>query len=450
MIRRVLSVLAAAVCACVACAAPEYMLRPVALSDGLSQNSVQTILHDSEGYLWIGTKYGLNRYDHRNITNYFADSSSSSSITDNNVLIVHEDATDTIWVAGEYGVCRYDRRHNSFVPLLCEGNPINVRSICDTDAGVLLGGAGCLYEFDRKAGAVRLLDTTGGSRFYYNRIHPWKDGRYLLETRWDGLWEYDSASGKISRSKICDDRKLTVTYVDKDGNLWVSPYDEGLQCYDSDGRLIYEANASAHGLSNNIVLDLIGYGDGIWVATESGIDLFDKKTGLFSRFDRYASDTDTGIGTVLRLYEDDFGNVYAGTLRRGVVCIYPVPMRSYTHGGDGVGMSAFIVTSLCQDPDGTVWCGIDGNGVTAFDMHTDRFTSYPSAAGLKVTWVSPYDDNRLLLSTYDKGFFILDKATGRISPAGSPYADFAADNSKKALSIEVYPLGSHRDAVVTD
>lgn len=426
------------------------MSHPLTLSDGLSQNSVQTILYDSEGYLWIGTKYGLNRYDYQNISNYYADPLSPLSLTDNNVLVVHEDATDTVWVAGESGLSRYDRRDDCFVPLLCEGKEVNVRSICDTPGGMLLGGAGCLYEYDRASGTIRIADTTGGSRLYYNRIHPWHDGRYLLETRWSGLWEYDPGTGKITRSPICDDRKIMVSYIDSDGNLWVSPYDEGLQCYAPDGKLLYDIKASDKGLSNNIVIDLIERGDRMWVGTESGIDLFDKETGVFSRFDRYLNDSDAGPGTVLRLYKDDFSNMYAGTLRHGIVCIYSVPMRSYTHPGDGAGMGGFTLTSLYGDPDGTVWCGIDGSGVTRFDPLTDSFRFYSSTSRLKVTWVSPYSGNKVLLSTYDKGFFVLDKDSGSISAAGGPYQAFAEDNSKKALSMEVYPLDSNRDAVVTD
>lgn len=424
------------------------MLRPVTIADGLSQNSVRTILYDSEGYLWLGTKYGLNRYDHSGITNYFADPASSSAITANDIVKVFEDANDTLWIAAERGLTRYDRRTGTFSPVECAGLPVNIHSFCEMPEGLLLGGAGRLYSYEYATGTPTLIGTSGGSKYYYSRIHHWTGGKYMLETRWDGLWVYDPATLSISRFKACPDTNIMVSYVDSGGNLWVSPYNEGLRCYNPSGHIVYEADARTSGLTNNIVIDMIEHDGNLWIATEGGIDILDRESGVFSHLDGYNSGP--FIGTVLNLSKDDFGNIYAGTLRHGALCIYNVPMRTYTHSRPDRPEADFIVTSLYEDSDGSVWCGIDGDGVVNLDLATDRFKRYSSTAGLKVTGISPFDERRLLIATYDKGIHLFDKESGSLSAAPKAHSDFATANARNALAMEIYPLDDTRDLIVTD
>ena len=433
-----------------AAGASEYMLKPITIDDGLSQNSVRSVLYDSEGYMWLGTKYGLNRYDHSGMVNYFADTdpASGKAVPGNDIRAVFETPNDTVWVVTDAGVTRYDRRTDSFNPLYYDGNPINAHSYCVTPEGILFGGAGRLYLYTYAKGDISLLDVRGGSRSFYNHIYPWSNGKYMLETRWDGLWTYDPATRAISRFEACTDRNIMVSYVDSGGNLWVSPYDDGLRCYDSTGRLVYEAKAESSALSNNIVIDMLEHDGRLWIATEEGIDILDKETGDFSHLDGYGHGTP--IGTVLNLSKDGFGNLYVGTLRRGALCVYTVPMRTYTHAGASGADTDFIVTSLYEDPDGAVWCGIDGDGVVRLDPVSDSFSRYASTARLKVTGISPFDSRHLLLATYDRGMFLFDKTTGALSAAPRVFADFAAANAKKALAMEVYPLDGERDFVVTD
>lgn len=425
----------------------EYMLKPITLNDGLSQNTVKSILYDNKGYLWMGTRYGLNRYDQRNITTYFADGMRPGYISDNDVHIVFEDSRDTIWVAGENGLTRYDQLTDSFIPVKYGSRQINITSYCETPDGLLLGGYGRLYFYNYDRNQLELIDSEGGSSNSYNRILPWTGGKFLLETRSDGMWKYDPADNTVSRSGICGDTDIMASYADSKGRLWVSPYNDGLRCYSASGELLQEIKAATSGLSNNIVIDMLEHDGNLWIATEKGIDILEMDTGRFSRLNSHGMGA---TGTVLKLYKDDYGNMYAGTLRRGVICIYTVAMRTYTGMSGDSYNSDFIVTSIYSDDNGTVWCGIDGGGVARMDTERDWFRRVGETAGLKVTWVSPYDDDRLIVSTFDKGIYLLDKKTENISPAPQPYSGIAAADAKKGLSLEILPISDNRDIMVND
>ena len=67
-----------------------YFVEQISLSEGLSQTSVQTVLRDAKGLVWIGTKDGLNRYDESEMNTYFHEPEDSTSIPDNQILFVNQ------------------------------------------------------------------------------------------------------------------------------------------------------------------------------------------------------------------------------------------------------------------------------------------------------------------------------------------------------------------------
>ncbi|MCJ7832881.1 MAG: hypothetical protein MUQ20_00655 [Deltaproteobacteria bacterium] len=87
-----------------------FQVRRLSVQDGLSQSSVNCILQDNKGFLWIGTQDGLNRYDGNSFTIYTYDPDDPGSLPDGNILALHEDRRGNIWIgtlAG--GLSRLDK-----------------------------------------------------------------------------------------------------------------------------------------------------------------------------------------------------------------------------------------------------------------------------------------------------------------------------------------------------
>lgn len=82
---------------------------------GLSNNKITAILQDSEGYIWIGTEGGLNRYDGYELTKYVFKLKDSSSIAGNNISCLFIDSNNDLWIGTRYnGLSKYNRSSDSF------------------------------------------------------------------------------------------------------------------------------------------------------------------------------------------------------------------------------------------------------------------------------------------------------------------------------------------------
>src|SRR5882724_5089363 len=98
------------------------------INAGMSQNQVMCILQDSRGFMWFGTRDGLNKYDGYKFTVYKNDAKDSTSISNNFITGIVEDATGIIWIASRGGgLNRYDKEKDKFTHF--KNNPKNPNSI---------------------------------------------------------------------------------------------------------------------------------------------------------------------------------------------------------------------------------------------------------------------------------------------------------------------------------
>ena len=70
----------------------------ISQNNGLSQNTVYTIIQDKYGFMWFGTNNGLNRYDGYDFTNFLPDNSDTNSISNNIIHSIIEDKEGYLWV----------------------------------------------------------------------------------------------------------------------------------------------------------------------------------------------------------------------------------------------------------------------------------------------------------------------------------------------------------------
>lgn len=88
-------------------AGEHYYFRNLNIQNGLSQNTVNAILQDSKGFMWFGTKDGLNRYDGLSFRKFKHDVNSERSLGNNFITFLYEDAAGSIWVGTDVGLYIY-------------------------------------------------------------------------------------------------------------------------------------------------------------------------------------------------------------------------------------------------------------------------------------------------------------------------------------------------------
>ena len=90
-------------------AAPRYYFKQISLENGLSQSSVKCVLVDERGVMWIGTRFGLNRFDREKITVYQEERENPHSLPYNDIVFLEEDAEGNIGVGTSCGLAYFDR-----------------------------------------------------------------------------------------------------------------------------------------------------------------------------------------------------------------------------------------------------------------------------------------------------------------------------------------------------
>ena len=93
--------------------AQKLQFRQLTPDQGLSSSLVQAIVQDSRGFIWLGTKKGVNRYDGYNFTVYRHRADDSTSLADNDAMALYEDTQKTLWIGTSKGLSRYDREHDT-------------------------------------------------------------------------------------------------------------------------------------------------------------------------------------------------------------------------------------------------------------------------------------------------------------------------------------------------
>lgn len=399
-----------------------YYFKQISLEQGLSQSRVQCIHRDHLGVMWIGTKWGLNSYDQSELKSYFHDRNQQNSLPDNFIRFITEDHSGNLYVSTNKGIATYNKTENQFHPLLYNGEPFQTWSYFPTSDGFIFGGEETLYRYNLNDKSINIIfpHIEGDSRKCINRIFQWQPDLLIASSRKDGLWMYDLVKKKMYRCPFVKEREINTIFVDSHNRLWISFYGKGIVCYSKEGKRLFELSTRNSGLNNDIIFDIVEKDNQFWIATDGGgINILDLPTMKFSYL-KHISDDEQSLpsNSIYCLYKDQMDNIWGGSIRGGLFGIKKVFIKTYkdvpltnVHG-----VTERTVASIYEDKDTLLWIGTDGGGINSFNQKTNTFHHYPSTYGEKVTSITNFSENELLLSCFNKGVFTFNKRTAQMRP----------------------------------
>ncbi len=369
-------------------------------ADGLINSNVSSIVQDSRGFLWFGTKGGLTRYDGYSFVDYQNDPFSADSLSHNLVQTLYLDVDDVLWVGTYGGLNRFDTRTRRFVRYVHD----------DQDPGSL-------------------------SNNVVTAIQRTRDGRLWVGTL-DGLNVLDEATGAFRRYRDEDApvgglRNDTVRALleTKDGTLWLGTYG-GLARYDAEGdafTFFRHDPENPRSIPSDFILDLAedAYGY-LWLACWNG--------GL-TRFNRVDQSARTWSFPDNRLYALETGVpgvVYAGSWGSGLYELDSYLDRTTIHrtAADApFALTHDLIYSLFRDRSGLLWVGTQGGGLNKLDRSRDSLALYrhkpPDPASLAPGTVSAVLEDR-------RGRLWVGSSSGglsRLDPGASGFIRYAHDRT---------------------
>lgn len=400
----------------------DYYFRQISLEQGLSQSRVQCIYRDHQGVIWIGTKWGLNSYDQSELKSYFHDREQPNSLPDNFIRFITEDRLGDLYVSTNKGIAIYNKAENQFQPLKYNGKPFNAWSYLQIGDNFLFGGEETLYQYNLTDKNITTIfpDIDGDKLKCINRIFQWSPDMLITSSKKDGLWMYDLIKKKMYRCPFVKEREINTIFVDSQNRLWVSFYGKGIACYSKEGKRLFSLSTKNSGLNNDIIFDFLEKDNQLWIATDGGgINILDFQTMKFSYL-KHISDDEQSLpnNSIYRLYKDQMDNIWIGSIHGGLFAIKKVFIKTYKDVplNNPNGVSERTVVSIFEDKDTLLWIGTDGGGINSFDQKTNTFHHYPTTYGEKVTSITDFSENELLLSCFNKGVFTFNKRTAQMQP----------------------------------
>ena len=379
-----------------------YQFNKLSMNDGLSNNTVLSILRDHIGFMWFGTHEGLTRFDGYEFTHYLHDRDDPETISNNKIFNIHEDHNGNIWIGTSSGLNLYVRATDSFIRYMHD--PEDPYSLSHNAVRIIYeDSSGILWVGTLGGGLNRYIPESG--RFVHYSF-PDRNISSILEDRHGNLWIGSSAPGLFLLDKdrneftwypfphdeICKLKMNTgkTLYEDRHGNMWVCTEGAGLFLFDNSKKVFtrHFFNERNNGLNSNIISDIFLDDDDIlWIATDGGgINLMELSTGKFSYlvhdFQDPRSLSSNGIYT---FHRDPEGIIWAGTFGEGINVMSPYQQifRFFTQKGpeSTSSLSHKSVLSFAEDSKGIIWIGTGEGGLNRFDPKSGEFKSYMHKPG---------------------------------------------------------------------
>ena len=342
------------------------------IEQGISQSTIEDIFQDSEGYIWLGTNDGLNRYNgyEFKIYNY---EEYQNSISHNGITDITEDKYGNIWVNTVSGVNKINKKtekisnyteingkikedstteiivtkDNNILVGTYEGlNIYNAKEdrfdiILEQKDGIL---SSCIYSIDEDINGniwigtelglnklskdFKVLETYTSESEIYNIFCDDENGFVWAGSDSSGLLKIDTKTKEVTQyiNDIEDENSIPANQVgaiirDIKGNLWVGTtnglarYNEKNDSFDVYKNKVYDKNSLVYNDVRSIIEDREGV---LWVGTYSGISIFDTESSI----KYYNAGLDDGYllseNMVHGIYEDDEGYLWVGSRTKGV------------------------------------------------------------------------------------------------------------------------------------
>jgi len=363
----------------------------IRIEKGLSQNTVNCVMQDHKGFLWIGTWSGLNRFDgytFKTITRDFYDP--SEGLTNPQVVGLIEDSLGYIWVATSKGLNKIDPLAFSIKQYTFE-NSLNKGFSCDTLLSIFQDSYGLIW-----------LGTTNGA--------------FLFNSRTEQFIHFPH---NPRDSRTISDRFVTVFEEDTARNIWIGTRDGLNYLIRETGQIIsYYAKPGPGHLSSSSITDLEFCEEGyLWIGTNNGINRFHPKTNWFEPYFLISEESTeylASLNYITTLHNDKNNELWVGTQEFGLY-IFNKSTKQFNNLANFIGDASIFnkntIGDIIEDRNGLIWVGTSHRGLAKLIPEPHSFKEY--LRGYPTYGLTEYPKDFLWFGTQN-GVFIYDKDLERI------------------------------------
>jgi len=406
------------------CKGQSYYFKHYQADDGLAHNSLTSIIQDSKGIIWIGSRGGLNSFDGYSFKTYKNKKNKFGNIGNNIVTALAEDKTGMLWIGTGTGVFKYDPYREVFTPLEIAPHSYIDNVLPDNENNLFFLANRRLYQYIQKENRTVNLNIQASCIAFDSNMNLWIGNDQGLIINYNPRTKSTSSVRIIDQQVPPNLRSISKIFFVNDHELLVGCFKQGLKSYNTKTGLIKSLPLKNSQATDIYVRDITAGDDQeYWVATESGIYIYNLATNTSRNLRKRNGDpysiADNAVYAVCR---DNQGGMWAGTFFGGLNYYSKENARFEKYyplmGTNSISGSA--VREICSDNKGNLWIGTEDAGFNKLDLKTGKFTnfnatgkkgavSYPNIHGLMAL------GDQLFIGSFLHGLEIMNMRTGLIT-----------------------------------
>ncbi|MBN4065783.1 SpoIIE family protein phosphatase [Candidatus Amoebophilus asiaticus] len=420
------------------------------LSEGLSQSTVNCILQDSKGFLWIGTQDGLNKYDGYGFTVYKPDPEDPKSLSNGFIQCIYEDREGIIWIGTWHGgLNRFDSKTEKFTRFVFDQKDKNslsnnqIKCIYGDESTLWIGTwGGGLNKFDIKTNTFthyvrKATDSKSISSNWIRCILKDSKNNLWIGTREGGLNKYQPKTQTFERyyhdkydTNSISHNEILCIFEDSRKSLWFGTNGGGLNKFIAEEKKFIHFKQklqNPNSLNNNFIKSLEEDGKGnIWIGTYEGLNSYDPSTNEFIQYLNDPTEITSITGNdIICLYKDRNGILWIGTSGDGLNK-YDYYRQRFNHIKHEVANTNSLrnndVNAIYEARNGILWIGTNGGGLDKYEPDSKKFTHFGvdkknqhSLSSIFVKCIQEDKAGNVWIGTFAGGLNLFDPKTNQFT-----------------------------------
>lgn len=407
--------------------AQPYYFRHYQVENGLSNNAVLCSMQDRRGFMWFGTKDGLNRFDGYSFKVFHSNPDSPNGLGSNFIRALCEDNNGNIWIGTDQGIFIFDPKSESFS--LFDDEIVNevLEIQKDHQGNIWFINNFQLYQYNFSEQTI--IQVTSNSQFNCSSFQQGEDSRIWIGTTAGDLLEYSKDEKRFTsmslynHSPSVETRWIESIYDSKQGYLLIGTTKQGVKKFDIESRS-YQDIFIDHKIGSDIfVRDIMQHSNQeYWFATEAGIFIYNIATNQFTNLKKQRGHpwaiSDNAIYT---LCKDREGGIWAGTYFGGINYYEASNTffeKYFPHNGRN-GISGNAVRELSLDDYNNLWIGTEDDGLNKLHIPSGKITHYrtsddPFSISFNNIHGLLASGDSLWIGTFEHGLDLMDIPSGKV------------------------------------